>query len=71
MMSTTILILYLATGSASTGMALTTAEFATAAACEAAGQQAKAKLGGWATGAYWICAPKGTPPQSAEAPSSR
>lgn len=61
MLQTTILILYLATGSTSTGMAVTTAEFATREACEAAGQQAKSKLGGWATSAYWVCAPKGEP----------
>lgn len=58
-MQATILILYLATGSASTGMAVTTAEFATPEACEAAGQKSKAKLGGWATSTYWVCAPKG------------
>lgn len=59
MLQTTILILYLATGSASTGLAVTTAEFSTPEACEAAGQQAKSKLGGWATSAYWVCARKG------------
>lgn len=55
----TILILYLATASTSTGMALTTAEYGSAAACEAAGRAAKARLGGWATNVYWSCSPKG------------
>ena len=55
----TILNLYLATASAPTGMAVTSAEFATPAACEAAGQQAKDRLGGWYTNVRWSCSPKG------------
>ncbi|OAH18035.1 hypothetical protein AX289_30030 [Methylorubrum populi] len=61
MLKATILILYLASSSASTGMTVTTAEFATPEACEFAGQQSKAKLGSWGTSAYWVCAPKGEP----------
>ena len=58
-MQAAILILYLATSSASTGMALTTAEYASMQACEAGGAQAKQRFGGWATGVYWSCTPKG------------
>lgn len=59
MLQSTVLFLYLATSSASTGMAVTTAEFASSEACEAAGRLAKSKFGGWATNVYWACAPKG------------
>ncbi|MDH2313353.1 hypothetical protein [Methylobacterium brachiatum] len=55
----TILILYLATSSSSTGMAVTTAEYGSPAACEEAGKAAKSRFGGWATGVYWSCSPKG------------
>lgn len=61
-MGAAILILYLATASSSTGMAVTAAEFGSMQACEAAGAQAKQRLGGWATGVYWSCSPKGGEP---------
>lgn len=67
-MGAAILILYLATALSSTGMALTAAEFASMQACEAAGAQAKQRLGGWATGVYWSCSPKG---ETLAAPQSR
>lgn len=54
-----ILILYLATASSSTGMTVTTAEYGSLAACETAGAEAKKRFGGWATGVYWSCSPKG------------
>lgn len=68
MFSTAVLILYLSTTSASTGMAITTAEFASTEACETAGKQAKQKFGGWATNVYWSCAPKG---EASSVPQSR
>jgi len=58
-----ILLLYLATTSASTGMTVTSAEYGSMAACEAAGEQAKSRFGGWYTTVRWSCSPKGgTPP---------
>lgn len=54
-------ILYLASVSASTGMAVTTAEYASMSACEAAGEQAKTRLGSWGTNVRWSCSPNGDP----------
>ncbi|MDP4005088.1 hypothetical protein [Methylobacterium sp. NEAU K] len=54
----TILIIYLATASTSTGMTMATAEYGTSAACEEAGRQAEKRLGGWYTTVRWSCSPK-------------
>ncbi|MGU3386987.1 hypothetical protein [Methylobacterium sp. D53M] len=54
-----ILIIYLASSSASTGMTMATAEYGNAAACEEAGKQAEKRLSGWVTTVRWSCSPKG------------
>lgn len=55
-----VLIIYLFTGSATTGMAVTTATFASMEACTAAGEKAKREIGGWATGVRFSCSPRST-----------
>jgi hypothetical protein len=58
-MSAYVLILYLATGSVSSGMATTAAEFETLEACKAAGEQARGAFSSFATSVKFICVRKG------------
>jgi len=54
-MSKFILFYYLATLSASSGMATATAEFNSRPACEAAAKQVAGKFTGIYTNMYWVC----------------
>lgn len=56
-MSTYVLILVLATSNASGGLALTSVDFPSKQACEAAGKSAE-KLHSWVTSSRFICVSK-------------
>ena len=71
--TTAVLLIYLGTTGASSGVSITSAEFGTVEACEAAGRRAKAELEGFATRVRWACSLKasGTASPAATAPQSR
>lgn len=56
-----ILLLSLSTPSASAGLAVTSAEFSSKAACEAAGKSASRALFGFYTRVTFVCVPKDSP----------
>jgi hypothetical protein len=60
MLNAAVLLLYLSSSSATTGMTVTAVEYGSTEACEAAGRQAKQAFGGWATTVRWACSPKNT-----------
>jgi len=71
MLSATVLLLYLASSSATTGMTVTAVEYGSTEACEAAGRKAKQAFGGWATTVRWTCSPKSAEANTVQAPQSR
>ena len=53
-----VLLMYLSTPSAGTGMTTMVSEYGSLEKCEAAGKLAQKKFGGWATNVYYACAQK-------------
>lgn len=56
-----ILLLVLYTPSSTSGLAVTSAEFASKTACEAAGKTASRELPGFFTSVRFVCVPKEKP----------
>jgi len=69
--TTAVLLLYLGTTTAASGVSITSAEFGTVEACEAAGRKAKAELEGFAMRVRWACSPKDSGTTGPAAPQSR